>query len=1026
ERSDWSVVRLIGAQLLQLMPEQTAEAARLSRDVLSQVIDGLRADTGTSVSSLIADRSLLIRELRDFILSLARAQRLVIIVDDADQIDEPSAALLAALAHKTERHPLILAIGMNRDVGQEPSASLRFLRLVADRVELQPLQAMQTEALLRSVFGDVPRLPMVAERVHMLSLGNPRTIMALAQHLVDRGLAQYESGSWSLPEQLGERDLPESLAASLAARVRALSPDAIELCEALCLADHDSETLSLAGYIELTTHGEQRRVFRALDELELARIFVADSERHRFSERGFVAVLDGMIPAPRRRQLHARMADMLASSGGDVLKRGHHLLSAGREREAVELLSSLDLKQRGAPLTMLIGLVDAAERLDCPKRQIHEFRKALVHRAAFDLAIEPYQQHAPIVLHELARDSGLARYQELTDVAETERLTRAIADTQQQQRLQPEHERVMAPGDAIRSIATFCSVQRALAVATFDLGLIESLPNLTPFFPLSPVIVLVEEGSEAGAATIAGRFNHARACYERMLSRLATSEASNLPPSDYDRIFYSVVHVLGFLDAGRGIPGAEARAEILDRDRSYQVNAWRVRMLYQLMHGNVEEAARCRRRSELALLREGATQQYVGTTALGELVCHILSNDLLAVTQSNDALESLSARFAGWRPFLICGQAHALRMQGDPAGALALVLPTLEDIAPGTHASFSYLAALRVQLLVELGRVDEAVEWGAVYLELSEREGLTPTAHVVHIETALALSRAGEYEAAVKLAEGAIASASALGHGGVCIGSMYEARARIAAQMEDREAFQHYADLCAAAYQHGKNVNLAARLARLLEDANAHELGSDSTAPLRASLSSPPPDSEYVTLHSRMLECVDESDRARCALTILLQHIDSFAGYLYGINADDHVLLASLPDDETDRELETWFETLLAEEIGDPSRSETTRQLKRAEDVDSEATERGRGKADESSISYRFTDSRGRVFEPMFMIKQEEEQPRLVAVLIYHASRGSARRPSREVQGELMDQLLTHGDVTGVLLAPMSTQTHTE
>ncbi|HEY2732862.1 MAG TPA: hypothetical protein VGI70_02710, partial [Polyangiales bacterium] len=924
ERSDWSVVRLIGAQLLQLMPEQTAEAARLSRDVLSQVIDGLRVDSGTSVSNVVADRSLLIRDLRDFILSLAQLQRLVIIVDDAEQIDDPSAALLAALAHKTERHPLILAIGMNRDVDQEHSASLRFLRLVADHVDIRALNADQTEALLRSVFGDVPHLSMVAERVHTLSLGNPRAIMALAQHLIDRGLAHYESGSWSLPQQLGERDLPKSLAASLAARVRALSGDAIELCEALCLADHDGETLSFSGYLDLTTHRDQRRVFRALDELELARILVADSERHRFTQRGFVGVLDDMMAEPRRRWLHSQLADMLASSGGDVLKRGQHLLAAGREREALELLSSLDLKQRRAPLAMLIGLVDAAERLACPKRLIHEFRKALVHRAAFDMAIQAYQQHAPIVLRELSRDSGLTRYHELTDVAETERLTRAIADTQQQQRLQPEHERVMAPGDAIRSLASLCTVQRGLAVSTFDLGLIDALPNLTPFFPLSPTMALIEDGREAAAATICGRFDHARACYDKMLIRLASTEASNLPPADHDRAFYGAHHVLGLVDAGRGIGSAEAHAEVLERERSYQVSAWRVRMLYQLTLGNNEEAARCRRRAELALMREGSNQQYLGTTALGELLCHILSGDLLGVTQTTNMVEGLADRFVGWRPFLICAQAHLLRMQGDPAGALALLTPTLEDLVPGAHASFGYLAAARVQILLELGRFSEAIDYGVRYVERCNQDDLTPTAHVVHVATALALSQAGEYEAAVKMVETAIANARALEQGGVCIGTIYEARARIAAHMHDSATFQHYADLCADAYQHGKNANLAARLARLLEDATAHELGSDSTAPLRVSLSCPPPDSEYATLHSRMLECVDESDRARCALTILLQHIDSFAGYLYGVNERDHVLLASLPEDEIDPDLESWFEALLAEEVDGGAKSNST------------------------------------------------------------------------------------------------------
>jgi hypothetical protein len=333
-----------------------------------------------------------------------------------------------------------------------------------------------------------------------------------------------------------------------------------------------------------------------------------------------------------------------------------------------------------------------------------------------------------------------------------------------------------------------------------------------------------------------------------------------------------------------------------------------------------------------------------------------------------------------------------------------------------------------VQLLCDLGRTDEAVERGLAYVAHCEQKDLSPTAHVTHVATAVALARAGEYAAAVRMVEGVIDIAVALDQGGVCIGSMFEARARIAALMQDRETFQLYAERCAQAYQQGKNANLAAKLVRLFEDARAADpTTADSSIPLRASLSQPPADSEYATLHSRMLECVDEGDRARCALTILLQGMDSFAGYLYGINEHDHVLLASLPEDEIDSELESWFEQLLTEELGEPNRADVTRRRSRpSQDDDPDVTRRGRPGRDHSQTSFRYTDARGRVFEPMFLIKHDGSRQLLAAVLIHHVGRGSARRPSRDVQDELVDQLIEHGDVTGVALALTNTQTRTQ
>src|SRR5262249_39720963 len=133
-RGDWGVARTLGNQLFQLLPDEAAEAARLSRDVIGHVFDGLR--TESSVSSVLPERSLLLRELRDFFLSMSRAQRLLLVVDDVDKIDEPSAALLAALAHKTERHALMIALSVDRDGARSQSASLRLLALLADPIEL--------------------------------------------------------------------------------------------------------------------------------------------------------------------------------------------------------------------------------------------------------------------------------------------------------------------------------------------------------------------------------------------------------------------------------------------------------------------------------------------------------------------------------------------------------------------------------------------------------------------------------------------------------------------------------------------------------------------------------------------------------------------------------------------------------------------------------------------------------------------------------------------------------------------------
>jgi hypothetical protein len=1018
ERTDWSAVRVLGRQLVQLLPEAAAMAARLSREVLGQVIDELRGDVTTTTAVTSVDRSLLIRELRDFFLALARIQRLVIVVDDADQIDEPSAALLAALAHKTERHPLVIVVAIDREANSDASASMRLLRLVADPIEIDALAPEQSEALLRSVFGDVPGLSLVAGRIHTLSQGKPANILEFAQHLADRGLARYEAGTWSLPLQLGERDLPSSLTASLAARIGALGSDAVEICEALCLGDSDSDVIGIADYSGLTSHGDPRRVSRALDELVIARILVADPDRHRFSQRGFIAVLESMIAPARRHWLHNRLADMLAASGGDVLRRAGHLLQCGREREAVDLLTSVDLRQRPAPLPLLARVVEAAVQLKLPAGQIHAFRNALLHRAALDMSIEEYRQHAPILFGELERDTGLLRYRELSELPHAERLVRALEETKRRYDSLPEDERVLPIVDAVRSLAGFCALQRSMALSTFDLRMMEEeLPSLAPLASLSPVLAILVLNSTASNDSLRGRFQRAREGFERIVSRLGTQEESGLLPAEYVRARCGMLYVLGLIDAGRGVATAEQHAAELERERSYQVNAWRIRMLLHLTRGDAPEAARCRRRAELAVLRDGLGQQFAGTTAFGELQCHVLSGDLAGINQANRTIAHLASSFEGWRPFLVFGQCSALRLQGNFAGALALLEPVLQAMEPGSHASYACLAACHVQLLCDLNRIDEAALRAEHYLAISEREDLSPAGYVVHVAASFAFARAGNYAAAVKTIEEVIVIALRDGHGGVAIGSMYEARARIAAMMNDGATFRHYVQLCTDAYQHGKNPHLAIKLAMLYEEARH---GDESEQPfaqsVRAAAAEAETHSEYSTLHSRMLECVDETDRARCALTMLLQQLDSFTGYLYGVNETDHVLLAALPEDEVDSELGDWFAKLLAQEL-EPA-EEVTGELNDDEPMSGSAGAGG-------SVPFRYTDARGRVFEPLFLTKHSAVEQRLAAVLLYEATRDTNRRPSRELQDDLAEQLINHGDVTGALFALTEERTNT-
>jgi serine/threonine-protein kinase len=1019
---DWGVARALCSQLMALFPTQAAEATRLSRDVLSHVLDELRSENTTCMSASVPERSLVLRELRDFILAVVRGQRVLLVVDDADRIDEPSAALLAAIAYKVERHSLVLALAVERGANTGPSPSLQLLSAVATHVELEPLEAEQTEALVRSVFGDAANLQLCAARIHALAQGSPRTTLELAQHLLDRGLARYEAGSWLLPSQMSESDLPGSLAESLHHRIEHLSRDARELAEALCLSDGYS--LALPSYRALTTHRDQKRVFQALQELVAARVLIAGGERYRFSQRGFFSVLSDAMPEARRQLLHSRLADLLARSGGDGIWRAHHLLLAKREDQAIELLCSLDLLTRSPPIELLERAIAYAEQdASLPKRVLHHLRMALLYKAPLVGAVASFRRCLSPVMLQLECDSGLQLYHELTELPAAERIMKAIGQQQQRHLATPERDRVYGASDAIRELARLSAATVGIAVSFFDLPLLEALPSLEPLLPLSPTLRVVMQLTEAGENWIRGRGERGQQQYQQILARIAEPDRAGLDDVQFERIRLGVHYGLALIEASMSLSAVEERAKLLEQNRSMRVAAWRVRMLLHLNQGDAETARKCMRRAEMLQLQDSGEAHYVGSTAGFELLSCSMAGDLLGVKACLDALERLAQQHAGWRPMLRFGQSRYRELQGDLGAALEIVLSGLALAPPGRHLTFVMLAASHVRLLRALGRVDEAVQAGRDYLEICEREAITPADRFIRLELALAFAEAGQHQSALQLIDKAIAWSERIGVGGLSLGVLYEARARVALAMKDGDAFSKFSERCAIEYRKGNNPVLSARFAQLLDDAGRRQLAPfDPGLDVSELLESQRSETEHGMVRSRLIECVDRSDRARCSLTIMLQSAESFQGYLYGLEQARLLPLAGLPDLEPEKGLTDWLTVWVAAEqqteadtVDAPdsaSRRAVTGALStETEDGRSTGTHDSEAPGPRHEVPNLYVDSDGRQFAPILLVGERQRERRIAGVFAMHVTRSPQRRPNPELLRDIADHMLEQGDV---------------
>jgi tRNA A-37 threonylcarbamoyl transferase component Bud32/tetratricopeptide (TPR) repeat protein len=1022
-RGDWSVAQAIGAQLMTQFPQYAQDAARLSRDVLGHVLEDLRTAEPWATVTLAAapERSMVLRELRDWLLALSKRQRLLIVVDDLERVDEPSLAWLAAVAHKAPRHPILLAGAIVDDPQRPLPAALNALCDRASMIDLNQLGPDETEALMRSLFGDVAHLPSCAARIHGLSQGNPRTAMELAQHLVDTGRAGYESGSWVLPHQLAEDDLPRTLAAAWLARLGELSEDARDLADALALTD--GAGLVIADYPRLSRSGDAARVFRALDELVAARVVVSDRDRCDFAQRGFIAVVLESISDDRRRWLHMRIARLLQSQGSEVARCAHHLLAAGLDAEGIELLVPVALNPNSPPSALLATAVERAEALHVPASTLHRLRMGLLVAAPLDMDYENFRHVAPVVLAQLEQDSGLARYREL-DLPGAERLEQAITQTQRDYLATPPHARVYTVFEAVRELARLLCTIATMALPIFEVEMLEALPDITPLFPLSPSLPIVSQIVAGAVAWGQGRLHRSYAIYCALLLRVSEPDRGGFDDAQHERVVVGITAMLGLYEAMLGIERAEERAKVIENHRSLRVGAWRTRGLLQLAIGNTTEADRCTRRAEQLQIQEGAREAFVNSTTGMEVLLRSPLGDVVGVKGKLRTLAALANRFPCWRPVEFLGRSRYYELQRDREAALELVLAGLELARPVQHPFFASLAATHISLLADLGRLQEAVIVAKQYLAIDEEHELMHAD--LTVRSALVLARANECERARQVLEPLVRQTEELGRVGLGAGLVYEARARVALAMHDAEGFTQWSDRCAREFSKSNNAAVLARLSLLIEEARAGGLlPTPWVVAISKSLAPDAQETEIDTLHSRFDECDGPQDRARCALTMLLQHTVSSLGYLYLTRAGrTTVLAASLPDDPSDLGVQSWvqscasawFESELTDRASGQRHTESVEAAIASADEESTSTQTESltltaAAANSACVPRVFIDSAGRSLQAMTLVGEPYAVDRkLCGWLVLESPGGAPVRIPEALTSAVAVELLQHGD----------------
>ncbi|TET25074.1 MAG: tetratricopeptide repeat protein, partial [Candidatus Cloacimonadota bacterium] len=210
---------------------------------------------------------------------------------------------------------LITGAFREEDVADEKSRLMQVVqdllreRLI-DEIKIGSLSPKELKEFVSVALGlwEVP--PDVVDFIQETTEGNPLFIVEILHILIEKGYI-YKSGiSWNFLK-LDEVDLPKKIAGVLADKIKTVHSDTKEL---LMTASVIGELFSLQQLMCITGEHEEK-LLDLLNEGAKKGIIVSDSEmkgEYQFSYRILQRVLYDSLPLERKKNIHEKVADMLA------------------------------------------------------------------------------------------------------------------------------------------------------------------------------------------------------------------------------------------------------------------------------------------------------------------------------------------------------------------------------------------------------------------------------------------------------------------------------------------------------------------------------------------------------------------------------------------------------------------------------------------------------------------------------------------------------------------------------------------
>lgn len=810
-------LRVSGVTVLHARGAVGVQSFEIARELVGGLTPGDPASPGDSripeQPPDVGARGTELDRLTGLLMAAAMKRPLALSVDDLHLVDEPSLALLAGLASAPDRRfPMLLAV--DPEAKSSSHLAMTLIRRAAQVHCVQDLDAQQTRVLLASVFGEIPRLELLAEVMHRVHAGNPRATMTAAAHLVDDGLARYANGRWFVANDT--RAITACVEAAVDTRHLPgdMSTDASALLEVIALDEY--QQLGVNDYSILCGYRDALRSGQVLAEL-IERQLISERDGRHFFHRPFERqVVRDWLSAEQTRKLHAKIARRLQANDVPPIYPAYHGALAGDlalsytpMQRHLEILEARPVTGRElVDLETLERLVELGEQLHWPHALQARYKAQLiVVLAALGLwaRIPPL---APSAMQALSHYCALPGHGTLGGASVAKPPSHPFGAASEP----------MSPGEAVRLLARVGTLVAVSGLLAFDATLFSLIPDLSALGKRFAAVDVAGRLIEYARCQVHGQVWKARSLCIELFAYINALPADAVDPRTRGTLQVVALSALCVNKCRYAADDAIALCDALTRFQPHIAEGYRV--AYYMAVGDYEASKEARRQLEAISLQVGATRD-----SRGEMVETM--TELLVLTEDLDELQRLAQELAdavaeqpGMRGTWCRVHAHSLRLCGRYDEARALLEESLSSL-PDSCLEWYSTAEAHLRVLNAAGAFDEALRRGSNYLARARRLQ-TPTAGL-DLAFAQTWAAVDAHDTALEHWRAALDALVANEIGGIHVGYAYEVGARIALKRGDSEAFEHNAAKCAQYLVPGGHPALVAKHERLLKAARRGE-----------------------------------------------------------------------------------------------------------------------------------------------------------------------------------------------------------